>query len=88
MYFDNTTTYSCVCNITADRSIHNYAGRAGLPIAVQLVGANSSQGQGELQYNELGWGSVCSGGIGVIEAQMICQDLGFSFFSSIGTVNE
>lgn len=63
------------------------AGR-GLQTVVQLVGVNKTQGQGELQFTEFGgWSSVCSESIGVIEAQMICQDLGFSFFSSIGAVN-
>jgi hypothetical protein len=56
---------------------------------VRLVGVNASQGQGELQYYDGDeWADVCTGAVGIIEAQMACQDLGFSFLSNIATVNE
>ena len=70
-------------------SVH--AGRCTGELAayVRLVGANASEGQGELQYYDgSAWAGVCSGAVGIIEAQMACQDLGFSFLSSIATVNE
>ena len=54
------------------------------------MGGNASYGQGELQYlyEDGEWAGVCSGGVGVIDAQIACQYLEFPFVSSIGTVNE
>ena len=82
--------YEQLVFIVATRfSVH--AGRCTGELAayVRLVGVNASEGQGELQYYDgSAWADVCSGAVGIIEAQMACQDLGFSFLSSIATVNE
>lgn len=52
------------------------------------MGGNSSLGRGELQLlgEDGAWADVCSGAVGVIEAQIACQDLSFSFLSHITTV--
>ena len=45
---------------------------------------------GELQVagEDGAWADVCSGAVGVVEAQVACQDLGFSFLSSFTAVAE
>lgn len=54
---------------------------------MRLVGNNDSQG--ELQFFELGgWQQVCSGSMDYVGAQLACQELGYSFFTAVGDVNE
>ena len=62
----------------------------GLCVDVRLVGENATRGRGELQflYDDGEWADVCSGAVGVIDAQIACRTLGFSFYSSIGIVEE
>ncbi|CAI8042545.1 Galectin-3-binding protein B, partial [Geodia barretti] len=57
---------------------------------IRLVGVNASQGQGELQYlyEDGEWASVCSGAVGVLDAQIACQYLGFPLLQRIGKVAE
>ena len=54
------------------------------------MGVNASQGQGELQYlyEDGEWASVCSGAVGVLDAQIACQYLGFPLLQRFGKVAE
>ena len=54
------------------------------------MGANASRGEGELQYlyEDGEWASVCSGAVGVLDAQIACQYLEYPLLWSIGTVEE
>ena len=54
---------------------------------MRLVSNNASQG--ELQFFEAGgWQQVCSGAVDYIGAQLACQELGYSFFTEVGDVQE
>ena len=57
---------------------------------IRLVGVNASQGRGELQYlyEDQEWARVCSGAVGILDAQTACQYLGFPLLSRVGTVYE
>ena len=64
-----------------------FPARADESASVRLLGANSSEGRGELQLLDGGtWTSLCSGSLGPMEAQLACRELGFPFFLQIGIV--
>ena len=71
----------CLCYCTATGGV--------VAADVQLLGSNSSEGQGQLQLRNLfqnTWSDVCGGELPPVAAQVACQDLGFSYFSHVSSL--
>ncbi|XP_043272593.1 uncharacterized protein [Venturia canescens] len=66
-------------NNCGDRSDENICTAEKLDYAIRLAGSNRT-GEGRVEVKVFGhWGQVCDDGFGMIDANVVCKELGFEF---------